>query len=78
MQTSLQRQSDSAVNMIEKERIESEIMAISKKIRMIWMKLADDEEEIEDMRRKMISDIRKEVLKETEVTLIFAISFEVK
>lgn len=74
----LQRQSDSAVNMIEKERIESEIMAISKKIRMIWMKLADDEEEIEDMRRKMISDIRKEVLKETEVTLIFAISFEVK
>lgn len=61
-----------------KERIESEIMAISKKIRMIWMKLADDEEEIEDMRRKMISDIRKEVLKETEVTLIFAISFEVK
>lgn len=48
----LQRQSDSAVNMIEKERIESEIMAISKKIRMIWMKLADDEEEIEDMRRK--------------------------
>ena len=45
---------------------------------MIWMKVADDEEEIEDMRRKMISDIRKEVLKETEVTLIFAISFEVK
>ena len=73
----LQRQSDSAVNMIEKERIESEIMAISKKIRLSWMKLAD-EEEIEDMRRKMISDIRKEALKATKVIPIFAISFEVK
>lgn len=74
----LQRQSDSAVNMIEKERIESEIMAISKKIRMNWMKLADEEEEIENMRRKMIGDIRKEALKETHVSPIFTISFDVK
>lgn len=73
----LQKQSDTAVNMLEKERIESEIVSISKKIKMSWLKLAEDEEEIEEKRKKMIEDIRKESMKRTEIQHIFTVKFEV-
>ena len=74
----LQRQSDTAVNMIEKEKIESEIIKISKKIKLSWIKLADEEEEIEQMRRKMIADIRKESLKNINKEIVFSVSFEIR
>lgn len=73
----LQRQSDMAVNMVEKEKIESEIILISKKIKNSWLKLADEEESIEEKRIKMISDIRKESMKETEIHHIFTVEFEI-
>lgn len=73
----LQRQSDTAVNMIEKERIEGEIMEISKKIKMNWLRLADEEEEIEGKRKKMIDDIKKEAMKKTEIEQLFIAEFKV-
>ena len=52
-------------------------MQISKKIKMSWLKLAEDEEEIEEKRKKMIEDIRKESMKKTEIQHIFTVEFEV-
>lgn len=74
----LQKLSDLAVDVSEKEHYELEIMDISKKIRSKWIQLADNEEKIENIRRKMVEDIQRNAMKQTRVYPIFEISFEVK
>ena len=73
----LQIKSDLAANMEEKERIEKEILQISKKIKNSWLELANAEDEVEIERKKMIESIKREMQKETTVEDIFTISFSV-
>ncbi|MBQ7798615.1 MAG: DEAD/DEAH box helicase [Clostridia bacterium] len=73
----LQKQSDLASNNQERERLENEILKLSNKIKQSWMNLAMAEEDIEIQRRSMISDIKKENMKEFELNDIFTIRFNV-
>ena len=73
----LQRESDLAENTYEKNRIEEEILSLSKKIKSSWLELASAEDDIEDKRRSMVDKLRSQMMKNSEVTNIFNASFEV-
>ena len=73
----LQQQSDLVSNSIEKENIENQIIKLSKKIKLSWLELADAEEEVENQRKQMISNIRKVNSRESRVEMIFLVSFEI-
>jgi len=73
----LQKQSDIADNSFERERIEEEILKLSKKIKLSWIELADAEEEIELQRKKTIGKLRSQMMKSSKIEDIFTISFEV-
>lgn len=73
----LQQQSDMVSNMMEKEKIEKDILALSSKIRQCWMKLAMAEEEVENQRREMIDAIKKENMKMSNIKNLFTVSFEI-
>ena len=64
-------------NSIEKENIENQIIKLSKKIKLSWLELADAEEEVENQRKQMISNIRKVNSRESRVEMIFLVSFEI-
>ena len=69
---------DLASNMEEKEKIEEEIVKLSKKIKQSWLHLAMAEEDVENDRKEMIAAIKKENSKNTFVENIFTVSFLVK
>lgn len=73
----LQQQSDIASNMQEKEKIEEEIVRLSKKIKQSWMSLAMAEEEVEEERKNMIAAIKKENEKQSYIDTVFTISFQI-
>lgn len=74
----LQKNSDQATNMAEKAEIEQEIQNITKKIKQSWVMLADAEEEVEEERKKLIENIRRENMKEWKREHIFTVRFEVR
>jgi len=74
----LQKASDQATNMAEKEQIENEIQKLTKKIKQSWVLLAEAEEEVEEERQKLISSIRKENMKEWRVEHIFTVNFDIR
>lgn len=74
----LQQESDLASNMEEKEKIEEEIVKLSRKIKQSWMHLAMAEEDVENDRKEMIAAIKKENSKNSIVENIFTVSFLVK
>lgn len=74
----LQKESDQATNMADKERLESEIQRITRKIKNSWIMLAEAEEEVEEERKKLIDNIRKENMKKWKVQHIFTANFEIK
>lgn len=74
----LQKESDQATNMADKEAIEKEIQRITKKIKQSWVLLAEAEEEVEDERQKLIERIRKENMKEWHVQHLFTVEFEIR
>ena len=74
----LQKESDQATNMADKQALEEEIQRITKKIKRSWVLLADAEEEVEDERKRLIESIRKENMKEWSVEHIFTVNFEIK
>lgn len=73
----LQKQSDIAESSYEKEKIEEEILKLSKRIKSAWLELADAEEEIELQRNSTIKKLREQVMKSYEVTNLFTVSFGV-
>lgn len=73
----LQKESDQATNMAEKEEIENQIQKLTRKIKQSWMMLADAEEEVEEERKKLIDNIRKENMKEWRNEHIFTVTFEI-
>ena len=73
----LQKQSDIAENTYEKQKIEEEILKLSKKIKMAWLELADAEDEIEHQRKTMISKLRSQMMKKNNMTTIFSASFDI-
>lgn len=73
----LQKQSDIAENTYEKQKIEEEILKLSKKIKMAWLELADAEDEIEHQRKTMISKLRSQMMKKNNITTIFSASFDI-
>lgn len=74
----LQKESDQATNMADKQALEEEIQRITKKIKRSWVLLAEAEEEVEDERKRLIDSIRKENMKEWSVEHIFTVNFEIK
>lgn len=74
----LQKESDQATNMVDKENIENEIQRITKRIKQSWVILAEAEEEVEEERKKMIANIRKENMKQWTNTHVFTVLFEIK
>lgn len=74
----LQKNSDQATNMAEKEEIEREIQKITRKIKQSWVMLADAEEEVEEERSRLIANIRKENMKEWKNEHLFTIHFEIR
>ncbi len=75
---SLQKESDQATNMADKERLENEIQRITRRIKSSWVMLAEAEEEVEEERKKLIDSIRKENMKEWNIQHIFTAYFEIK
>lgn len=73
----LQKQSDIAESNFEKEKLEEEIVRLSRKIKSSWIELADAEDEIESQRKVMISKLRNQMMKKSNVSNIFIASFEV-
>ena len=73
----LQKQSDIAESNFEKEQLEEEIVRISRKIKSSWLELADAEDEIENQRKNMITKLRSQMMKKSEVVNIFTASFEI-
>lgn len=74
----LQKESDQATNMADKQELEEEIQRITKKIKRSWVLLADAEEEVENERKRLIDSIRKENMKEWNIEHIFTVDFEIK
>lgn len=73
----LQRESDLAESAYEKNRIEEEILSLSRKIKTSWLELAGAEDEIEEKRRSMVDKLRSQMMKNSDVSNIFTASFEV-
>lgn len=73
----LQKQSDLSTNMLDKERIEKEILNISNRIRNSWIELADSETYIEENRKKLIDSIKKENMKSTLREEVFTVCFQI-
>ena len=73
----LQKQSDIAESTFEREKIEEEILKLSKRIKLSWLELADAEDEIESQRKNMISKLRSQAMKNTKMETLFYASFEV-
>lgn len=73
----LQRLADEADNIQLREELEEKISRLSRKIKQSWLDLAMAEEEIEEQRRRMIAQLRKEAQKGHSCDLIMLVSFEV-
>ena len=73
----LQKQSDIAESIYEKQKLEEEILKLSKKIRLAWLELADAEDDIENQRKTMISKLRSQMGKNSVMRNVFIASFEV-
>lgn len=73
----LQKQSDIAESIYEKQKLEEEILKLSKKIRSAWLELADAEDEIETQRKAMIYKLREQMGKNSTFSNIFVASFEI-
>lgn len=73
----LQKQSDIADNSYERERIEEEILKLSKKIKSSWLELAEAEDVIELERKNAIGKLRSQMMKSSKIEDIFTISFQV-
>jgi len=74
----LQRQSDLAANVLEKQHLEAEISKITKKIKESWINLADLEEKVESDRLSIIEKLKENNSGEVNLETIFTISFEIK
>lgn len=73
----LQKESDQAINMKDKEEAEKKIQGITRKIKNSWIMLGEAEEEVEESRNKMIEKIRKENMKVTNLNHICTVRFEI-
>lgn len=73
----LQKQSDIAESSFEREKIEEDILKLSKKIKLSWLELADAEDEIESQRKDMITKLRSQVMKNTKMETLFYAAFEI-
>ena len=73
----LQKQSDLAESTYEREKIEEEILRLSKKIRMAWINLAEAEEDIEQQRKQMINRLRSQMMRSSSLDTLFVVSFSV-
>jgi len=73
----LQKMVDLSDNIQEKEELEEKIVRITQRIKKSWIDLATAEEDIEEQRKKMISQLRKEAEKGHRVDDIMLIEFEV-
>lgn len=73
----LQKEADYSVNATEKASLESEINKISKTIKKLWLELADNEDEVEERRRQIISKLKAESMKTVSHDIIFKVNFEV-
>lgn len=74
----LQRQSDLATNVLEKQHFEEEISKLTKKIKESWINLADLEEQVENERISIIEKLKQSNAGKTSISNIFTISFEIK
>lgn len=74
----LQRQSDLAVNVLEKQHFEEEISKLTNKIKESWINLADLEEKVENERAAIIDKLKKSNSGKILLSNIFTISFEIK
>lgn len=73
----LQKQSDIAESIYEKQKLEDDILKLSKKIKMAWLELADAEDEIEEQRKNTIKKLREQMMKSNTMDTIFVASFEI-
>lgn len=73
----LQKESEMASNFIEKKEIEEKILTLSKKIKQSWLTLASSEDDIEEERRKMISNIKNIDYGKQEEELLLLVEFKV-
>ena len=73
----LQKQADLAESTFEREKIEEEILKLSKRIKTSWLRLADAEEEIEEQRKSMIKKLRAQMMTTSSTKHIFIVSFKV-
>ncbi len=73
----LQKESEMASNFIEKKEIEEKILNLSKKIKQSWLLLASSEDEIEEDRKKMISNLKKIDYGKQQEELVLLVEFKV-
>lgn len=73
----LQKQSDIAESTYERQKLEEDILKLSKKIKLAWLELADAEDEIEAQRKNMIAKLRSQMMKSSHVSTLFIASFDV-
>lgn len=64
-------------NINEKTNIQEEINKISKKISKLWIKLAKEEDEVEERRTTLINNLKAEKEKKIETKTLFEVSFNI-
>lgn len=74
----LQHELDYSTDSQQKLEITDEISKISKKIKSLWLELADNEDQIEDMRMRIIGKLKKESLKNTNSGELFTLEFTIR
>ena len=74
----LQHELDYSTDSLENIEITAEISKISKKIKSLWLELADNEDQIEDMRMRIIDKLKKDSLKDTSANELFTLEFTIR
>ena len=73
----LQKDADYTTNSVEKIKIEQEIEKISKRIKKLWLELADNEDVVDRKRKTIIQKLKAESMKKISTEHIFDMPFEV-
>ena len=74
----LQKQFDFSINIEEKTKLQKQIAKLSKKITKSWIELAGAEDDINERRNNLISNLLSEKNKKVECKKLFELEFEIK
>ncbi len=74
----LQHELDYSTDSQQNVEIIAEISKISDKIKRLWLELAESEDDVEDMRAKLVQKLKQDSLKSTSNNELFAMEFRIE